>query len=118
MIRRQLVIPVGAEQLWDALTDPDQVESWFGARVEWELRDGAPARFWGDDRNGARRYANGADRSLARRMKAKADRERFFPWDDGYPFTSPVESFQPNGFGLHDMLGNGNRRAITTAALD
>jgi uncharacterized protein YndB with AHSA1/START domain len=49
MIRRQLVIPVGAEQLWDALTDPDQVESWFGARVEWELRDGAPARFWGDD---------------------------------------------------------------------
>jgi uncharacterized protein YndB with AHSA1/START domain len=49
MIRRQLVIPVSTEQLWDALTDPDQVQSWFGARVEWELRDGAPARFWGDD---------------------------------------------------------------------
>ncbi len=39
-------------------------------------------------------------------MKTKADRERFFPWDDGYPFTSPVGSFQSNQFGLCDMLGN------------
>jgi formylglycine-generating enzyme required for sulfatase activity len=39
-------------------------------------------------------------------MKVKADRERFFAWDDGYPFTSPVGAFQPNQFGLYDMLGN------------
>jgi uncharacterized protein YndB with AHSA1/START domain len=49
MIRRQLVVPVNTEQLWNALTDPDQVGTWFGARVEWELREGAPARFWDDD---------------------------------------------------------------------
>jgi uncharacterized protein YndB with AHSA1/START domain len=49
MIRRQLVLPVSTEQLWNALTDPDQVGTWFGARVEWELREGAPARFWGED---------------------------------------------------------------------
>ncbi len=49
MIRRQLVLPVSPERLWEALTDPDQVENWFGARVEWQLEPGAPARFYGDD---------------------------------------------------------------------
>jgi uncharacterized protein YndB with AHSA1/START domain len=49
MIRRQMVVPVTPERLWVALTDPDQVAGWFGARVEWELREGAPARFWSDD---------------------------------------------------------------------
>ena len=33
-----------------------------------------------------------------------------FPWQnlklDGYEGTSPVASFSPNGFGLHDMCGN------------
>jgi formylglycine-generating enzyme required for sulfatase activity len=80
---------------------PSEAEWEYAARVEM-----GTARFWGDDRNGAREYANGADRSLARRMRVKADRERFFPWDDGYPFTSPVGSFRPNRLGLYDLLGN------------
>jgi formylglycine-generating enzyme required for sulfatase activity len=33
-----------------------------------------------------------------------------FPWenrlDDGYLRTSPVRAFPPNGYGLHDMIGN------------
>ena len=49
MIRRQVIMPVSPERLWDALTDPDEMVGWFGARVEWHLEPGAPARFHGDD---------------------------------------------------------------------
>ena len=49
MIRRQVIMPVTPERLWDALTDPDEMVGWFGARVEWQLEPGAPARFHGDD---------------------------------------------------------------------
>ncbi len=49
MIRRQVVMPVTPERLWAALTDPDEMVGWFGARVEWQLEPGSPARFHGDD---------------------------------------------------------------------
>ena len=35
---------------------------------------------------------------------AYADRLEF--WQDGHHGTAPVASFAPNGYGLHDMLGN------------
>jgi uncharacterized protein YndB with AHSA1/START domain len=49
MIRRQVVMPVSPERLWAALTNPDEMVGWFGARVEWQLEPGSPARFHGDD---------------------------------------------------------------------
>jgi uncharacterized protein YndB with AHSA1/START domain len=49
VIRRQVVMPVSPERLWHALTDPDEMAGWFGSRVEWELREGAPALFQDDD---------------------------------------------------------------------
>jgi uncharacterized protein YndB with AHSA1/START domain len=49
MIRRQIVMPVSPDRLWQALTDPDEMAGWFGARVEWTLEEDSPARFLADD---------------------------------------------------------------------
>jgi uncharacterized protein YndB with AHSA1/START domain len=49
MIRRQIVMSVSPARLWEALTDPAELAQWFGAEVEWDLREGATARFRSPD---------------------------------------------------------------------
>lgn len=49
MLERHLFIPASPQRLWETLTDPDAVSTWFGARVDWDLRPGGPARFVEND---------------------------------------------------------------------
>ncbi len=103
--------PVVCVSLGDALAYIDWLNHKTGqtfrlpTEAEWEYaaRAGTNAsRFWGDNPDAACRYANVAD------LTAK----QAFSWDsvfnctDGFAYTAPVGSFQPNAFHLYDMLGN------------
>ena len=46
---REIVFPVPPDEVWKALTDPDQLEEWFANDVELDPREGGKGVFrWGD----------------------------------------------------------------------
>jgi formylglycine-generating enzyme required for sulfatase activity len=88
--------PTASEPTYDLPTE---------AQWEWACRAGSGSRFWwGADEDTTGKRLNCGDKSL---KKVHPDWPRIImPMDDGHAFLAPVGSYQSNGFGLHDMLGN------------
>lgn len=74
--------------------------------AEWEYvaRAGTTtARYWGASEAGQCRHENGYDRTGDARLDWWDD---LAACSDGYVRTAPVGLFEPNAFGLYDVLGN------------
>jgi uncharacterized protein YndB with AHSA1/START domain len=42
---KEVLLPVGADEAWEAITEPDALEAWLADEVELDLRVGGQATF-------------------------------------------------------------------------
>lgn len=79
------------------------------SEAEWEYaaRGGKAHTIfgWGDDFPTGR-VANVADESYKKARHYNSNFRLFGLYNDGYTYTSPVDAFPANGYGLRDMAGN------------
>ena len=98
--------PVVSVSWYDADTYCRWADKRLPTEAEFEYASRAGTRtiyWWGDGNPDSQRAANIADESAKRRFPGLPIMAGY---DDGYERSAPVGSFDPNPWGLHDMIGN------------
>jgi uncharacterized protein YndB with AHSA1/START domain len=72
-VEREIVVPEPPDDVWEALTEPEQLEEWFATEVELDARPGGTGVF---------RWGNGEERRAAVR-EAQEPRRLVLEWEDG-----------------------------------
>lgn len=67
MIRRRITIPASAEEVWEAITNPEQIPDWFGGEMDWVLEPGARFSYRGND--GEQRHGTVEEVREGRRLR-------------------------------------------------
>jgi uncharacterized protein YndB with AHSA1/START domain len=70
-VRREIILPEAPEDVWEALTEPEQLEEWFANEVELDARPGGRGVFRWDD--GDERHATVAAIEPERRIALEFD---------------------------------------------
>ena len=71
-VTREVVFPAPPDEVWEALTDPEQLEEWFANDVELDPREGGAGVF---------RWDNGEERR-ATVVVAEPSERLVLDWDD------------------------------------
>jgi len=71
-VTREIVFPASPDEVWDALTDPEQLEEWFANDVELDAQKGGEGVFRWD--NGEERHATVVEAAPGERL--------VLDWDD------------------------------------
>ena len=71
-VEREIEFPVPPDEVWDALTEPEQLEEWFANDVELDARPGGAGVFRWDD--GEERHATVIEAEPCERL--------VLDWDD------------------------------------
>ncbi len=92
---------------WASRKTGRRVELLTDEQWEYACRAGTTTRcFTGDNSESLAGFANVADVTYKAKRLEDEKWGPYFSYLDGYAFTSPVNAFKPNPWGLHDMIGN------------